>query len=91
MNLRRDITSVMEGRSEGPERKHPVPSGSVDYRPVYDEEAMRRFEEEGTKAWADVPDAAAWVREIRGGAFGAAEPSPSLSQRERGRRKRLQA
>jgi hypothetical protein len=61
------ITFVMKGRIEGREIKQPVPSGSVNYHPFYDEEAMRRFEEEGTKAWADVPDAAAWVREIRGG------------------------
>ncbi len=39
----------------------------VDYRPVYDEEAMKLFETEGARAWADVPDAAAWVREVRGG------------------------
>lgn len=30
-------------------------------------EAIQRFIAEGTKAWADVPDAAQWVRELRGG------------------------
>lgn len=38
-----------------------------DYQPVYSEEALERFVAEGTKAWADVPDAAQWVREVRGG------------------------
>jgi hypothetical protein len=39
----------------------------VDYQPSYDEEALDRFTENGAKAWADVPDAAQWVRENRGG------------------------
>ncbi len=38
----------------------------ADYHPVYDEEALDRFAAEGEKAWAGVPDAAAWVRELRG-------------------------
>lgn len=38
-----------------------------DYTPGYDEAALDRFVEAGTKAWADVPDAAGWVRELRGG------------------------
>jgi hypothetical protein len=67
MSSETDITFDMKGQIKGRGITHPVPSGSVDYRPVYDEEAMRRFVEEGTKAWADVPDAAAWVREIRAG------------------------
>lgn len=37
----------------------------VDYEPVLDEEALDRFADEGAEAWADVPDAAAWVRELR--------------------------
>jgi hypothetical protein len=40
-----------------------------DYSPGYDEAALDRFAEAGKKAWADVPDAAAWVRELRGGAL----------------------
>jgi hypothetical protein len=36
------------------------------YRPGYDEDALKRFTEAGSKAWADVPDAAGWVRELRG-------------------------
>jgi hypothetical protein len=35
--------------------------------PKYDPDELKEFIEEGTKAWADVPDAAAWVRELRGG------------------------
>ena len=38
-----------------------------DYEPRYDEEALDRFAEEGRRAWADVPDAAGWVRQLRGG------------------------
>ena len=38
-----------------------------DYEPTYDEEALGRFTEQGAKAWRDVPDAVAWVREQRGG------------------------
>lgn len=39
----------------------------VPYQPVYDEAALDRFGADGSQAWADVPDAAAWVREVRGG------------------------
>lgn len=38
-----------------------------DYSQAYDEAAIERFAEAGRLAWADVPDAAAWVREQRGG------------------------
>jgi hypothetical protein len=38
-----------------------------DYEPSYDEAALDRFAEAGRRAWADVPDAAAWVRELREG------------------------
>jgi hypothetical protein len=38
-----------------------------DYSPAYDEAALDRFAEAGRKAWRDVPDAAAWVRKLRGG------------------------
>ena len=33
----------------------------------YDPDALRKFQEAGSKAWAGVPDAAAWVRDLRGG------------------------
>jgi len=39
----------------------------VDYQPAYSEEALDRFTAKGAEAWADVPDAAQWVREVRGG------------------------
>jgi hypothetical protein len=39
----------------------------VEYRPSYNEEALDRFAAKGAEAWADVPDAARWVRELRGG------------------------
>jgi hypothetical protein len=37
------------------------------YAPSYDEKELEAFIEKGTKAWADVPDSVAWVREQRGG------------------------
>lgn len=39
----------------------------VDYQPTYNEAALDRFAAKGATAWADVPDAAKWVREARGG------------------------
>ncbi len=39
----------------------------IPYRPEFDEAAFTRMTEAGAKAWQDVPDAAAWVREQRGG------------------------
>lgn len=39
----------------------------VPYRPQFDAAAFARMTEAGAKAWHDVPDAAAWVREQRGG------------------------
>jgi hypothetical protein len=38
-----------------------------DYEQGFDRSALNEFVAEGTKAWADVPDAAGWVRELRGG------------------------
>ena len=38
----------------------------VDYQPSYSEEALDRFAAKGAEAWADVHDAARWVRELRG-------------------------
>jgi len=38
-----------------------------DYEPGYNEAALDAFVAAGTKAWADVPDAAGWVRTLRGG------------------------
>jgi hypothetical protein len=38
----------------------------VDYQPAYNEEALDRFAARGAEAWADVPDAAEWVRDLRG-------------------------
>ncbi len=38
----------------------------VPYRPEFDEAAFARMTAAGEKAWADVPDAAQWVREHRG-------------------------
>lgn len=36
------------------------------YAPSYDEEELEAAIEKGTRAWADVPDSVAWVREARG-------------------------
>ena len=38
-----------------------------DYAPKFDEKAMQRLTERGAKAWADVPDAADWVENLREG------------------------
>jgi len=35
--------------------------------PSYDPSDLNAFIEAGTRAWADIPDAVAWVREQRGG------------------------
>ena len=35
--------------------------------PAYDPEELRELQAEGAKAWAGVPDAAQWVRDLRGG------------------------
>ena len=37
------------------------------YAPSYDENALNAFFDEGSRAWRDIPDAVAWVREQRGG------------------------
>lgn len=39
----------------------------VDHNSTYNEEALDRFATKGAAAWADVPDPAQWVREVRGG------------------------
>lgn len=39
----------------------------VDYNPTYNEESLDHFAAAGEKAWAEVPDAAGWVRELRKG------------------------
>lgn len=39
----------------------------VGQAPSYDELELNAFVDAGTRAWADVPDAVAWVREQRGG------------------------
>ena len=41
--------------------------GFMDYQPGYNEDALNQFAAKGAEAWADVPDAAEWVREARGG------------------------
>lgn len=38
-----------------------------DYQPGYNEAALDEFAELGKSAWKDVPDAAEWVRKLRGG------------------------
>lgn len=35
--------------------------------PAYDPEELQELKEQGAKAWAGVPDAAEWVRDLRGG------------------------
>lgn len=39
----------------------------VEYAPRVDEEELARLTRRGTQAWKDVPDATAWVDELRGG------------------------
>jgi len=36
------------------------------YQPSYDEAEVNLMVERGTKAWADVPDATAWLETLRG-------------------------
>ena len=38
-----------------------------EYRPGYNESALDEFIAVGSRVWADVPDAAGWVRQLRGG------------------------
>jgi len=37
------------------------------YEPAYDDSEFKRMVERGTRAWAEVTDAAEWVEELRGG------------------------
>ena len=66
-----ESTKFVRGKGKGvtgtPRPVIPPSAGPVDYAPVYDEAALDRFAAAGRKAWADVPDAAQWVRELRGG------------------------
>lgn len=39
-----------------------------DHNPTFNESDLKHFIAAGTRAWADVPNASAWVRELRGGA-----------------------
>jgi len=39
----------------------------VNYSPTFDQSELDRFSEEGAKAWANVPDGAAWVKDLREG------------------------
>lgn len=39
----------------------------LEYKPAYDEDVLDNFANKGAKAWAEVPDAADWVRELREG------------------------
>lgn len=55
-----------EVRPEGDALPKVRVSWETDYQPTYSEEALDRFTAKGQEAWADVPDAAKWVREVRG-------------------------
>lgn len=39
----------------------------MDYQPAFSAEALDRFATRGAEVWRDVPDAAEWVRQVRGG------------------------
>jgi hypothetical protein len=39
----------------------------VEYAPRVDEAELARLTRRGAQAWKDVPDATAWVDELRGG------------------------
>ena len=61
-------------RLVGPGESVPKPWGPIDAREMVeklpradDPEELRELQAEGAKAWAGVPDAAAWVRDLRGG------------------------
>jgi hypothetical protein len=49
-----------------PETEQRVQADGGKAQSGYDEEALDRFAAAGAIAWADVPDAAQWVRELRG-------------------------
>jgi hypothetical protein len=49
-----------------PETEQPDEGDGGKLHPAYDEDALDRFAAAGAIAWADVPDAAQWVRELRG-------------------------
>lgn len=38
----------------------------LDYQPSYDDDEFNLMVEKGTKAWADIPDATAWLEDLRG-------------------------
>ncbi len=68
-------------RIVNPGESVPKPWGPIDARemiqklaPPYDPEELRELTGEGAKAWAGVPDAAAWVRELRGGTSTGGQP-----------------
>jgi hypothetical protein len=70
----RNMNNSISGEGWDPVEKGSGTPYHIDARPLiaklppaYDPEELKEFIEEGTKAWADVPDAAAWVRELRGG------------------------
>ena len=62
------------GRRVEPGESVPKPRGPYDAREIiakmargYDPEELCELQEAGAKAWAGVPDAAQWVRDLRGG------------------------
>jgi hypothetical protein len=64
MAVFKQIDFTLNGMIAG-ERITPQTNGDA---PSYDESELNAAIAKGTSAWADVPDAVAWVREQRGGA-----------------------
>ena len=69
-SLRSRDPRIVKVKSVGPNEKCLCGSGKkfkkcCMFRGI--EQALDRFAEAGRKAWADVPDAAEWVRKLRGG------------------------
>lgn len=58
----RQIAFELKARIAGEE----ITSRTEKDGPSYDERELEELIEKGTRAWADLPDSVAWVREQRG-------------------------
>ena len=75
MNETRKILFSLHAKTDGQEVTPSICTGElrevrllafVGEGPSYDEQELEVAIEKGTRAWADVPDSVAWVREQRG-------------------------
>lgn len=68
--LERVLDDVVDGEPVGPASlmRHVGAINFACYQPAFDSEAFETMVAKGRKAWADVPDASAWVEAQRGAA-----------------------